>query len=81
MFFIVKVLLYDVIPCTDLKDFCARKQPSWIWMRMNVSKALIWVVLKWTCLGGKRMRTKKIKLHHTFALIYVQSNFNACMHT
>ncbi len=36
---------------------------------------------KMSMFGGKWMCTKEIKLHHTFALIYVESNFNAYMFT
>jgi hypothetical protein len=34
---------------------CARKQLGWIWVQMNASEVLIWVVLRWTCSGGKKM--------------------------
>ncbi len=41
MFSIVGVLLYDAIPCTNLKDLC--KEATWL--DLNVNEALIWAIL------------------------------------
>jgi hypothetical protein len=42
MFSIVGVLLYDAIPCTNLKDLC--KEATWL--DLNVNEALIWAILR-----------------------------------
>jgi hypothetical protein len=80
------MLLYDAIPCTDLKDLC--KEAAWLDLNVN------------ECEQGLNIGSSKMNMfvwgrnvynlfflhmasmyHHTFALIYVQSSFNAYMLT
>jgi len=86
MFSIARVFSYDVIPCTNLKDLC--KEATWLDLNVNECKQDPNMgSSKMNMFGLKKNVYKKIKLymvgmyHHTFALIYVQSSFNAYMLT
>ncbi len=86
MFSIVGVLLYDAIPCIDLKDLC--KEVAQLDLNANECKqGLNMSNFKMNMFGWRRNVYKKRNLHmanmyhHTFALIYVQSNFNGYMLT
>jgi hypothetical protein len=86
MFSIAGVLLYDAIPCIDLEDLC--KEATWLDLNVNECKQDPNMgSSKMNMFGLKKNVYKKIKLymvgmyHHTFALIYVQSSFNAYMLT
>ncbi len=87
MFSIVEVLLYDVIPCTDLKDLC--KEAAWLDLNVNECKqGLNMGNSKMNMFGWRRnvyiyfiLLHMAGMYHHIFALIYVQSNFNAYMLT
>jgi hypothetical protein len=83
---IIGVLLYDAIPCTDLKDLS--KEVAWLDLNVNECKRGPKMgSYKMNMFGWKRNVLKKMNLqmagmyHRTFALIYVQSSFNAYMLT
>jgi len=84
IFSIVRVLLDDVIPCIDLKNLC--KEATWLDLNVNECKRIPNMGnFNMNMFGWKRYVYPKKNLHmasmyhHIFALIYVHSNFNACM--
>jgi hypothetical protein len=86
MFSIARMFVYDVIPCIDFKDLC--KEATWLDLNANECKrGPNMNSSKMNMFGWKKNVYKKKNLHmagmyhHTFALIYVQSSFNAYMLT
>lgn len=71
MFSVVGVLLYDAIPCNDLKDFC--KEAAWLDLNANECKrGLNMNSSKMSMFGWRKNVYKKIKF--TYGR-YVSSHF------
>jgi len=84
MFSIAGMLLYVAIPCIDLEDLC--KEAAWLDLNANECKrGPNMNSSKMSMFGWRKNMYKKKNLHmaslyhHIFALIYIQSSFNAYM--